>query len=247
MGRYGQPTRGCQMKRWVQGIITGVAILTAAGCTPTPSPSGGVSAGCVFAPDQTSNELRMNCTITGTPANVLIDPINPENRACGLTSFSLYDQALTAPATFIWGEGGDDGQYRVRIGVVIGTSNHTAHLAKSSGLSCESIIGPVVNLATAFSGRHTALIDKGQIPMCVFQSLYTGATFTQTGTENLTGVGGDLSFATQKATEEAIAQQLDLEAARAVNRLLGYGSSLDAAFDGRSGRCPNDYRPFDGN
>lgn len=234
------------MKRWAQEVIAGFAILAAVGCTPTPPPGDAVSAGCVFASNQTSTDLRMNCTVSGSPANVLIDPLNPENRSCGLTSFSLYDQDLAAPATFIWGENGDDGTARVRIGVIVDTSTHTARLAKSTGFSCESISGPVVDLSTTFSGRHVALVDKGQTPMCVFQSRYTGAAFTQTGTESLTGVGGDLSFATQVATENAIARQLDLEAARAVNRLLGLGSSLDTAFENRSGRCPNDYRTFEG-
>jgi len=235
------------MKKWVQGVIAGVALLVVTGCTPTPRPSNEVSAGCEFAPNQTSTDLRMNCTVTGTPANVLIDPINPKNSSCGLTSFSLYDQMLTSPATFIWGENDDDSDARVRIGIIVKASTHTAHLAKSTGNSCENISGPVVNLATSFSGKHVALIDKGQTPMCVFQSRYKGATFTQTGTEGITGIGGNISFATQTATEDAIARQLDLEAARAVNRLLGLGSSLDAAFEGRSGRCPNDYRTFEGN
>ncbi|VAW85214.1 hypothetical protein MNBD_GAMMA18-910 [hydrothermal vent metagenome] len=234
------------MKKWTQSITAGVAVLVVAGCVSTPTPDGGVSTGCVFATNQTSNDLRMDCTVTGAPANVLVDPINSANRSCALTSFSLYDQTLTAPVTFIWGENGVDDIGRVRIGVIVDTSNHTASFAKSTGFSCESIIVPVFNLSTSFSGRHVAFIDKEQTPKCVFRSRYTGATFTQTGAESLTGVGGDLSFATQAATEDAIARQLDLEAARVVNRLLGFGSSLDDAFEGRSGRCSGDYQVFEG-
>ncbi len=234
------------MKTWISGLMAGGALLVIAGCTPTPQPGGGVTAGCAFAPNQNSTDLRMNCTVTGSPANVLIDPLNAANRSCALTSFSLFGQTLTAPATFIWGENGDDGSARVRIGVIVGASTHTGRLAKSTGFSCESTTGPVINLTATFSGRHVALIDKGRTPMCVFQSRYTGASFNQTGTESFTGIGGDLSFATRAATDEAIARQLDLEAARAANRLLGLGSSIDAAFESRSGRCANDYRAFEG-
>ncbi len=234
------------MRGQIQVITAGVALLAVIGCTPTPQPGGQVTSECVFAPDQTSNDLRMDCTVTGSPANVLIDPVNPTNRSCALTSFSLYDQMLTAPATFIWGENGDDGQARVRIGVIVNGSTHTAHIAKSTGFSCENTSGPVVSLSTSFTGRHVALVDKGQTPMCVFQSRYSGESFTQAGTEDFTGIGGDLSFATQTATEDAISRQLDLEAARAVNRLLGLESTLDAAFEGRSGRCSDGYQTFEG-
>lgn len=227
-------------------------LISIVSCTPLPPSGEGTSGGristaCTFPQNASTSDLRMNCTITGAPENVLVDPANASNHLCAPTSFSLFSQTLTAPeTTLIWGESGDDGAARVRIGVVVANSTHTGKLAKSFGLSCESTIQPVADLTTNFSGRHVALIDKGKTPMCVFESRYTGENFAVTATESLSGVGGDVSVVTRGAVENAIARQLDLEAASAVNRLLGMGNRLDAAFRRRAGRCPNDYTTFQG-
>jgi hypothetical protein len=231
---------------WILWGIASFALMVVAGCTPTPQPRGGVTTGCEFPQDQTSTELRVNCTVISSPTNVLIDPLDSANRSCSLSSFSLFSQALAAQATFIYGE--DNGEWAeiVQIGVIVGESTHRGRLAKSSGFSCESTSGPIVDLTTIFSGRHKAFVNKVQVPRCVYRSRYTGETFKQTGVENFTGIGGNLSFAMRAATEDAIAKQLDLEAARAANRLVGLGSSLDAAFEGRFGRCADDYRTYEG-
>ena len=96
--------------------------------------------------------------------------------------------------------------------------------------------------STTFAGMHTALIDKSKTPMCVFQSRYTPASFSQ-----VIGSGGpNVAFATQKATDAAIARQLDLQAARTVNGLLSPNADLTGSFVTNSGRCHGDYQPFTG-
>ena len=236
------------MKKYVLGIIAGIIVVNLNGCTPLPRPDQSVTTECQFAREQTSDGLRATCSVTGSPTNVLIDPMNSANRNCSVTSVSLYNQHISMSATLTYGENNEDGDYLVRIGVDIENGNHTANAAKSVVLSsCTETIGPIVNIETSFSGKHIVYIDKTKVPMCVYQSRYNGITFSQTGTESMTGIEGDLSFATKAATEEAIARQIDLEAARAVNRLLGLGSSLNDAFEARSGRCQDDYRIFNGN
>lgn len=237
------------MKKYVLGIIAGIIVVNFNGCTPVPRQDQEITTGCQFAREQTSDGLRATCSVTGMPVNVLIDPMNSANRTCSVTSVSLYNQHISMSATLIYGENNEDDNSLVRVGVNIENGNHSANVAKSSAIlsSCTETIGPIANISTSFSGKQVVYIDKTKNPMCVYQSRYDGITFFQTGTETLTGIGGDLSSVTRVATEEAIARQIDLEAARAVNRLLGLGSNLNDTFVARSGRCQNDYRTFNGN
>ncbi|MFN3288629.1 MAG: hypothetical protein ACK40H_09275, partial [Sphingomonadaceae bacterium] len=113
-------------------------------------------------------------------------------------------------------------------------------------------IGPIAAVTTSFGGRHIALIDKGRhialidkgrTPMCVFQSRFDPAGFTQT---IAAGLSIDASAVTRASTLASIARQLDLEAASAANRLLDQAGSMDAAFRARFGRCPGDHATFVG-
>jgi hypothetical protein len=224
--------------------LASVPLVVLAACTPTPNPGGGqVTTACAFAPDQTNQDLRMNCTVTGAPGNRVINPVTGGSQ-CKLESLTLFNQALTVAATFIYGEGGDDSVGRVRIGAIVADgATHTGSLAKSVGNGCTSQSGPVAAISTTFGGRHVAIIDKGQVPHCVFQSRFSTSSFNQTLS---LGFAVDPSAATRGATIEAIERALDLEAATAVNNLLGHDQAVDAAFRGRAGRCPDGWAQFTG-
>lgn len=213
-------------------------------CTPTPQPDGGgVNANCAFAADQTSQDLRMTCRVSGAPGNRRINPVSGGG-GCAYDSVSLFDQAVAANVTAIYGENGDDSAARVRIGTIVAAGgSHTGKVAKSAGNNCDSTFGPVADIATSFGGRHVALIDKSRTPMCVFQSRYTESDFSQTFSLVL---AVDPSVATRQATVDAIHRVLDLEAARAVNRLLAPNANLGGEFAARAGRCENDWTSFTG-
>lgn len=225
----------------VAGLLLGLL----AACTPTPNPGGQpVTPVCRFAPDQTNQDVRANCTVTGAPANARINPVTGGSQ-CRPESLTLFDQALRAAATFIYGENGDDSVGRVRIGVAVADgATHTGSLAKSAGDGCTSHTGPVAAITTSFGGHHVAIIDKEQVPHCVFQSRFDPSSFRQTLS---LGFAVDPSAATRAATIDAIERALDLEAATAVNTLFGHGSALDEAFRNRSGRCPDGWSRFTGN
>lgn len=229
-------------------LALALALGTAA-CTPTPQAGGGgggngVNAACSFAPNQTSQDLRMNCTVSGSPPNRLLNPASGGS-GCKFESLSLFGQTVSAQATFIYGENGDENSGRVRIGVrVADGASHGGRLGKSAGDGCSQTVGPIVTVDTRFGGTHVALVDKGQIPMCVFESRFSPSAFTQTVSA---GLSVDASAVTRDASVDAIARTLDLEAARAVNRLLAPSATLDAAFVARAGRCANGWQAFTGN
>jgi hypothetical protein len=180
--------------------------------------------------------------VSGAPDNRQIDPANSQSSACSLTSLTLFDQRVSANARFVYGENGDESPSRVRIGVAIAQGgSHTGQLAKSAGNNCVSTIPPVATVTTTFAGTHVALIDKIQVPNCVFKSRFVPSQFNQSLSLVL---AVDPSIATRTATENAIARTLDLEAARATNRLRGNAGSMDAAFVRRAGRCADGYSAF---
>ena len=252
------------MKRTIALISCSVlALASLAACDPTGGGNNGGGGGgnapplatnCALSANQSNQELSVDCTITGGLPNAMFDPVESGNTGC--TPFSLTNpgsndlrdsrlltlssQTLSAPATLIYGAQGDDNSERVRIDINLGTSTHTAQLGKTPpDCSVPTLNFPVT---TTFAGMHTALVDKSQTPMCVFESRYTPASFSQ-----VIGSGGpDAAFATQQSTEAAIARQLDLQAARTVNGLLAPNADLTGGFVTRSGRCAGDYQPFDG-
>ncbi len=252
------------MKRTIALISCSVLTLAAlAACDPADGGNNGGGGGggnapplatnCALSPNQSGQELSVECTISGGLPNAMFDPFDSGNTACTPLSanptandlrdarlLTLSSQTLSAPATLLYGAQGDDNSERVRIDINLGASTHTAQLGKTPpDCSVPTLNFPVT---TTFAGTHVALIDKSQTPMCVFQSRYTPASFSQT-----IGSGGpDAAFATQRSTEAAIARQLDLQAARTVNGLLAPNADLTGGFVNRSGRCDDDYEPFDG-
>jgi hypothetical protein len=214
------------------------------GCTETPEqPDAGVQSACSVVPGQAGPGLTLSCDIEGTPANALVNPVDPADSSCSLLSFTLFEQELAASATLIYGENNEDWNDAVRIGAVIPSGQHSGRLAKSAGAECGATLPPAVQVATTFAGRHTAYVNKEADPMCVFRSRLDLSSFAQT-----VGVGLDIdvSLATRAGTETAIARQMDLEVARAVNGILNPSAVFTAAFEARAGRCLGDYEPFTG-
>lgn len=231
------------MRDTILAAVLGTALLLWA-CDPTPQ-AGTPSTGCQFAAQQASQGLRMNCTVTGQLPNTLIDPLNPSSANCALASVTLFSQTVNAPIAVVYGENGDENSDRVRLGASLTSGTHSAKLAKAAGNACELTVGPIVDVSTAFAGRHVALIDKTQTPACVFESRLDLSTFNQTISA---GLSIDVSVATRDTVRKQLARRLDLELASAVNRLLQPASNVTAsAFVNRAGRCPNDYREFTGN
>ena len=229
--------------------LIGTAFLPA--CNPTNTPGGGqTTTGCSFAGNQAGTGLTINCTVTGGLPNRLIDATNPSNGSCALTSFSLFGQTVNVPVRLIYAENGDDNSGRVRVGAMIPRQNgdplatQNGSLAKSAGTNCSQTIGPTVAVTTSFGGRHIAIVDKEQTPLCVFQSRLDLAPYNQTiGT----GLTLNVSNATQAAVRDEMWRRLDLEIATAVNGLLAPSANLGGAFQTNSGRCANDWQAFSGN
>jgi hypothetical protein len=241
-------------------VCSTLSLVSLAGCTPgatpapTPTPTASTTTNCALAPGQTTQGLRVNCTVTATLANALLDPVDSTNTSC--TPFNpnptasndlrdarlvtLSGQTLSAPVTLIYGAQGDDNSERVRVDINLGSSTHSAMLGKTpTDCSVPTVNFPVT---TTFAGMHVALIDKTKTPMCVFQSRYTPASFSQ-----VIGPGGpNVGAVTQASTEAAIARQLDLQAAKTVNGLLNPSANLGGAFATNFGRCDGDYQPFTG-
>jgi hypothetical protein len=225
-----------------------------AACTPSSTPSSNASASgptpaCTFAPVQTSNDVRMNCPVSGALANLMIDPAHPGSTACTRTTFSLFSQTMSANVAVIYGENGDENAERVRLGATISGGTHHGSLAKSAYPDCGSIVGPTVPVDTSFSGRHIALIDKSQTPACVFQSRLTLSMFNQTIGAGLTPLPGlPVGAVTRSAVEDLVGKRLDLQLASSVAGLLHPGvNTSEPGFVGRSGRCANFYQAFTGN
>jgi hypothetical protein len=234
------------MLRFATHACTLGAILALAACKPAPQPGGGgqLQTACPLARDQTTQDLRGTCTATGSPANRLINPVSGDS-ICRRESLAMFDQGISASATFIYGENGDDTPGRVRVGIQVADgATHRGSLVKTAGADCASQTGPVAAIATDFAGRHVAIIDKERIPHCVFRSRFTRSNFAQTLT---LGLPVDPSVATEQATVDEIERTLDLEAALAVNAFFGHQLAIDDGFRGRAGRCENDWAPFTGN
>lgn len=232
----------------VQTAPLAAAVLLLAACTPTPPAGGGggggggVNSNCAFSATQTSQGLRMDCGVSGSPPNRLLNPTG--GSGCKFESFSLFGQAVSANATFVYGENGDESASRVRIGAVVNDgASHSGQLGKSAGDNCSQTVGPIVSVNTAFGGTHVALIDKMQTPMCVFQSRFVPSSFSQTISA---GLSVDVGTLARDASLDAVARTLDLEAARAVNRLLRPSADLGGGFSGRAGRCADGWQPFSG-
>lgn len=214
--------------------------LVVVSCNPTPQPGGPVATGCAFAAAQNPNDLRLNCTVTGELPNLRIDPLVSGNAACGLNSWTIHTQTIDTPMTAIYGQNGDDSDARVRVGVTLGPGMHAGKMAKDNPAdNCNTTVGPVFDINTNFTGTYVALVDKSKNPMCVFQSRLTLDTFTQTLTA---GVPLDISGMTKDGTKDSVHKRIDLEVAKAVNRLLRPNANV-----GASGRCANDWTPFTGN
>lgn len=210
-----------------------------------------VASACALNPNQTGNGLLIDCTVTGSPEDIFVDPLDSSNTACTPLNpnplandlrdarlLTIFNQNLNVPVRITYGENGDENSARVRIGFRVDPSTHTASVGPTpSDCALPRITFP---LTTQFSGRHVALIDREQVPACVFQSAYTPATFTQTVGER----GPDIGAASKSSIENAIARQLDLEAARVYNGLFQPNADLDRAFERRAGRCAGDYERF---
>lgn len=217
-----------------------VAIVFVSSCNPTPQPNNPAATGCAFAPNQNANDLRLNCTVQGDIGNLRVDPFVAGNAPCGLNSWTIFNQTINTPMVAIYGQNGDDSDSRVRVGVTIGPGTHSGKIAKDNPTdNCNTTVGAQFDINTSFAGTHVALVDKGRNPMCVFQSRLDLTTFTQTLTA---GVPLDISGMTKDSTRDSLHKRIDLEVARAVNRLLRPNANV-----GNSGRCPNDWTPFTGN
>ena len=224
--------------RFVYLLLLAVCTIASA-CPRTPPSGGGPATGCAFARNQTGNDLRLNCTVTGPLPNVRIDPFVAGNAPCGINSWSIFSQTVNTPMVAIYGENGDDNNARVRVGVTLGPGTHTGKIGKDNPLDNCASTSPPLDIMTSFAGTHVALVDKGRNPMCVFQSRLVLTSFNQTlGV----GVPVDISGMTKNSTQDALQKRIDLEVAKAVNGLLSPASVV-----GASGRCPNDWQPFTGN
>ena len=222
--------------------LVGTAFLPAS--DPTPPCGGQPNAGCTFAAAQGTAGLTMNCTVTGNLPNMRVDPANSSQTACGPLTFTLFDQTANVPMTVIFGENGDDSPARVRLGATINGATHSGSLRKSAGENCNELTGPTFPVTTSFGGRHIALIDKGQSPMCVFESRLDLSPFNQ---EIGVGIPVNVSGATQAGVRNGLARRLDFELASAVNRLLAPNANLGGEFADNAGRCADGHREFVGN
>jgi hypothetical protein len=215
----------------------------------TPGGGGSPTTGCTFAGTQAAQGITIDCDITGGLPDQMLDPTNPSNTSCSLASVRLFSQSITVPARLVYAENGDDNSGRVRVGATIPRAGspratHSGSLAKAGVPDCNGITGPTVPLSTSFGGRHIAIVDKEQTPLCVFQSRLDLSPYNQTIGSGLTV---DVSNVTRDAVREELWRRIDLEIAIAVNGLLAPSANLDAAFRNRAGRCANDWTAFVGN
>jgi hypothetical protein len=186
----------------------------------------------------------MSCQLVDLLPDVQVDATHPGSAACSSTSYSVFKQSLSVPVRLIYGQKGDDGPLRVRVGGVLGPGMHSGKVGKSAGNDCDAIIGPVVGLHTRFGGDYVALVDKSQRPACVSQSSLVMSSFDQSLSAPLSvNVGG----VAREMTSDALQKRLDLEVATQVNKYLQpSGRPLSEAAVNRSGRCPEGFRTFTG-
>jgi hypothetical protein len=214
--------------------------LAAAGCTPTPPPVA-PAIGCFFHGAPAGTGYAMDCAVGATLPDVHVDPVR--GPGCSLDSLRLSGQTMTVPIAVVYGDRDDDRPGRVRLGATIAGARHAATLARSSGIDCAGTAPPAVPVETRFGGRHVALIDKDQYPMCVFESRLDLDPFVQAIGP---GLGVDAAAAVRASLRDALARRLDFELASAVNHLHLPDANLESAFRTRSGRCPGDWREFTG-
>ena len=215
-------------------------------CTPTPGPAGNPTTACTFPANQTSNGLRMNCTVTGPLPNMRLDPFVQGAASCGINSWLVSGQTVNVPLAALYGANGDDTDARVRVDVTVGPGTHSGTAAKDNPTdNCATTVGSSFTINTTFSGTYVGVVDKGRTPMCVFQSRLTLNSFNQTITA---GIPVDISGVTRTNTQNSLQKRIDLEIARAVNGLISPNSlPLSDAVVNRGGRCENDWQPFTGN
>jgi len=245
------------MLRFSALAVTALTMLAACGPTATPTSNatanaaatGGPTPNCGFAANQTSNDVRMNCTISGPLPNTLVDLANSGNSTCSHATLSLFGQNMAATLAVIYGENGDENIDRVRLGTTISGGTHSGSLAKASGSTCGSSDRPFVPVNTTFAGQHIALIDKSQVPACVFQSRLTLSSFDQTIGEGLSVLpGAPVGRLTRSSVENLIGQKVDLQLAISISNMLRQNAdTTEPGFVGRSGRCANNYQAFTGN
>jgi hypothetical protein len=235
------------MRHLIALIVSGTLLLLAS-CQPitsnTPNAPGGTTQACAFQQDQSAG-LTMNCTITGPIANIRLDPGAPDNPGCSLLTWTVFGQTISAPITVIYGENNDENSERVRVGVSINNGTHSGSLAKDDPVSgCNQHIGPTFAVATSYAGTYTALVDKSQTPICVFQSRLNLPTYNQTLTA---GIAANISELTRSSIQNSLQRRIDLEIATTVNGLLQPASVSNVAGATDSGRCNNGWQAFSGN
>ncbi len=220
------------------------ALALAAGCQQLPDSDGGVATACDLPAAAAGGGTSSDCTMEGEPEAVLVNPLDPSDQSCGPFSVTLFNQSIEAQTTLILGENGFFDAGRIRVGVEIAPgSTHEGELAKAAGSACEATLPPAVAVTTSFGGRHVAIIDREPEPMCIYTSRLTLTSFSQSIE---LGLNLDVSEATRAGTEASIARQIDLEVAKAVNKLLAPSTEFDADFEARAGRCEDHYWPFTG-
>lgn len=224
--------------------LVGTAFLPA--CNPTtPQQGGTTSTGCTIPRNQARNGLNVDCDVTGGLPNRLIDPTNPANSGCGVASLRLSGQSINVPVRLIVGENGDENSGRIRVGAMIpkqtgdALATQSGTLRKAAVPDCAGDIGPAAPVATSFGGRHRAIVDKGQNPMCVFESRLDLNPYTQTIGP---GFGPNVGAATRDIVRQELWARLDREIAVAINGLLNPNANLN----GFSGRCADGWSEFSG-
>src|SRR5690606_34727984 len=113
-------------------------------------PEGSVESARNPLSGQCAPGLTLACDIDGTPANMLVNPVDPADAGCSLLSFTLFEQELEVDARLIYGENDEDWNDAVRIGAAIASGQHSGRLAKSAGADCDSTLPPAVQVTTTF-------------------------------------------------------------------------------------------------
>ncbi|MGH6648838.1 hypothetical protein [Aquabacterium sp.] len=189
-------------------------------------------------------ERQINCRLAVQLPDTQVDAAHPGSVACSSTSFSVFKQALNLPIWLGYGQKGDDGPLRVRVGGTLGPGTHSAKVGQSAGNDCDATVGPVATLDARLGGRYVALVDQSQRPACVAQSSLVLSSFEQALSVplsvNIAGVAREM-------TSDALQKRLDLEVATQVNKYLQPSARpLSDAVVSRNGRCPEGFRTFIG-
>lgn len=235
------------------GVLALVALCAALSACSSSSPKSqapGLNADpkAVLNPDcrltTAAGGRQIACQLFDQLPDMQVDAMHPGSSACSATSFSVFKQTVSTPLRLVYGQKGDDGPLRVRVGGVLGAGTHRGKVGKSAGNECDATIGPVVNITARFGGSYVAMVDKSQRPACVAQSSLALSSFDQAlSTQlsvNIAGVARDMSH-------DALQKRLDLEVATQVNKYLQpSGRPLTDAVVNRHGRCPEGFQTFTG-